>query len=199
MILSALSRVYKPVIGSLMLSLMSGCASYYSHFAMFPAENSSGEPRQVRLSWQSADYPGWWLTGDKATPVKVETQCSDRIWRLHDGDDANLASCGEGIRACGQPGKDLVAGTEEPATGEIRCVSINPTDPAARVAEVGDKLELLVSCTPSVVAEGQGSEALNFDYLRASSVPYTVYVRKVPRGSMQARLPEFDESVCDAE
>lgn len=36
---------------------LSGCASYYTHYAMFPAENSAGESRQVRVHWDSADYP----------------------------------------------------------------------------------------------------------------------------------------------
>ncbi|MCD1647518.1 hypothetical protein K7I10_09220 [Marinobacter adhaerens] len=197
MIFSAFSRAYKPVIASLMLLFTSGCASYYSHFAMFPAENSSGEPRHVRMFWQSAEYPEWWFAGDKATSVKLETQCSDRVWRLRDGNEAG--GCGTGIRACGEPGKDLVAGTGQPATGSTRCMSINPADPEARIAEVDGKLELLVSCTPAAVTEGEGDDAVNLDYLRASSVPYTVYVRKAPRGSMRARLPEFDESVCDAE
>lgn len=199
MIFPAFSRAYKPVIASLMMLFTSGCASYYSHFAMFPAENSSGEPRHVRLSWQSAEYPGWWLSSDKATSVKVETQCSDRIWRLRDGEDTDAGLCGAGIRACGNPGKDLVARTGQPATGATRCMAINPADPDARVADVDDKLELLVSCTPADVTEGQGEDALNLDYLRASSVPYTVYARKAPRGSMRARLPEFDQSACDAE
>jgi hypothetical protein len=197
MIFSAFSRAYKPIIASLMLLFTSGCASYYSHFAMFPAENSSGEPRHVRMSWQSAEYPAWWFAGDKATSVKLETQCSDRVWRLRDGNEAG--GCGTGIRACGEPGKDLVAGTGQPANGLTRCMSINPADPEARIAGVSGKLELLVSCTPAAVIEGEGDDAVNLDYLRASSVPYTVYVRKAPRGSMRARLPEFDESVCDAE
>lgn len=193
----ALSKAYKPFIASLILVWSSGCASYYSHYAMFPAENSSGEPRQVRLSWQSASYPDWWFASDKATSVKLQTQCSDRVWRLRDGDDAG--DCGEGIRACGKPGKDLVAQTGLPATGSTRCISINPGDSRARIAEVSGKLELLVSCTPAVVADAQGEGAVSHDYLRASSVPYTVYVRKAPRGSMRARLPGFDESVCDLE
>jgi len=197
MIFSAFSRAYKTVVASLMLLLMSGCASYYSHYAMFPAENSSGQPRQVRMSWQSAEYPGWWFAADKATAVKLETQCSDRVWRLGDGNDAG--DCGTGIRACGEPGKDLVSETDQPATDSTRCMAINPADPQTRTAEIGGKLELLVSCTPAVVTEGQGDDSVNLDYLRASSVPYTVYVRKAPRGSLRARLPEFDESVCDAE
>ena len=93
----------------------------------------------------------------------------------------------------------LGAQTGQPARGSTRCMSINPADPDARIPEIEGKLELLVSCTPAVVAEGEGDDALNLDYLRASSVPYTVYVRKAPRGSMRSRLPEFDESVCDAE
>ncbi|WP_227512609.1 MULTISPECIES: hypothetical protein [Marinobacter] len=149
------------------------------------------------MSWQSAEYPDWWFAGDKATSVKLETQCSDRVWRLRDGDDAG--DCGSGIRACGERGRDLVAATGRPATVTTRCMAINPADPDARIAHVGSKLELLVSCTPAAVTEGQGDDARNLDYLRASSVPYTVYVRKAPRGSMRARLPEFDESVCDAE
>ena len=93
----------------------------------------------------------------------------------------------------------VVAQTGQPASGSTRCMSINPADPDARIAEIEGKLELLVSCTPAVLAEGEGDDVLNLDYLRASSVPYTVYVRKAPRGSMRSRLPEFDESVCDAE
>ena len=97
------------------MAMLSGCASYYTHYAMFPAENSAGETRQVRVNWQSAEYPGWWFAGDKATPVKLETQCSDRVWRLRDDEEAS--ACGEGIRACGEAGRDLVAQTGQPASG----------------------------------------------------------------------------------
>lgn len=181
------------------LLMTSGCASYYSHFAVFPAANASGEPRQVRVSWQTADYPGWWFVDDQATSVKLETQCSERVWRLRDGDDEQAGACGTGIRACGEPGMDLLAATGQPAGSGTRCLAINPRDPDARIAQLGDRLELLVACRPARVTEGQGDDARNLDYIRASSVPYTVYVRKAPRGSMRARPPAFDESVCDAE
>ncbi|WP_417567771.1 hypothetical protein [Marinobacter sp.] len=199
MIFSIFSRGYKPVFAILIAAFMPGCASYYSHFAMFPAENSSGEPRQVRLSWQSAEYPGWWFASNEATSVKVETQCSDRVWRLRDGDDADAGSCSNGIRACGESGMDLVAKTGKPATESTRCMAINARYPDARIPDVGGKLELLVSCTPAVVTEGSSDESRNLDYIRASSVPYTLYVRKAPRGAMHARPPEFDDLVCDAE
>lgn len=199
MIFSIFSRAYKPVIAILISVSIPGCASYYSHFAMFPAENSTGEPRQVRLSWQSAEYPGWWFASNEATSIKVETQCSDRVWRVRDGDDADAGACSTGIRACGGSGMDLVAQTGKPATESIRCMAINAGAPDARIPDVGGKLELLVSCTPAVVTEGSGDESRNLDYIRASSVPYTVYVRKAPRGAMNARPPAFDELVCDAE
>jgi hypothetical protein len=42
----------------------------------------------------------------------------------------------------------------------------------------------------------KGGEEVNVDYIRPSSVAYTVYARKVPRGSLNARLPDFDETQC---
>ncbi|WP_228739285.1 hypothetical protein [Marinobacter arenosus] len=182
----------------LVLSLtLPGCASYYTHYAMFPAANSSGEPRQIRLSWQTADYPGWWFVSDKATPMRVETQCSDRVWRLRD--DGDKAACGQGIRACGEPVRDVYASGGSLAAGDRPCMTVNPSDPGARIPDVGEKFELLVSCRPVSPVEGQGDNLRNMDYLRASAVPYTVYARKAPRGSLRAKMPEFDESVCDAE
>jgi uncharacterized protein YceK len=181
------------------LLLLSGCASYYSHYAMFPAQNSAGEARQVRLSWDTAEYPDWWLASDKATPMLLETQCSSRVWRLRDSSHDNAGSCGEGIRACGQQGSDMAPRHGEPVTDATPCLSVNPGDKSARIAELGNKLELQVSCQPVSVSEGKGDKKRNMDYIRASSVPYTVYVRKAPRGSLLAKMPKFDKSVCDAE
>lgn len=76
--------------------VLSGCASYYTHYAVFPAENSAGEDRQVKLTWQTAEYPGWWVADNRSTPITVETQCSAREWRLVDDshEDAADQSCG---------------------------------------------------------------------------------------------------------
>jgi len=60
-------------------------------------------------------------------------------------------------------------------------------------------LDLLVSCVPATTTVQAGDEERNVDYLRASPVPYTVFVRKAPRGSLRAKMPEFDESACDAQ
>jgi uncharacterized protein YceK len=181
------------------LLLLSGCASYYSHYATFPAQNSAGEVRQVRLSWDTADYPDWWLVSDKATPILLETQCSSREWHLRDSSQDKAGACGPGIRACGQPALDTDSSKGRPATKATQCLTVNPGDKNARIAELGNKLELQVSCQPASVVQGQGDEKRNMDYIRASSVPYTVYVRKAPRGSLLAKMPKFDKTVCDAD
>ncbi|WP_228289114.1 hypothetical protein [Marinobacter salinisoli] len=180
--------------------MLQGCASYYSHYAMFPAEVSAGETRQIRLSWQTADYPSWWFVDDKATAIKMEAQCSDRIWRLRDDGDSGAGACGAGIRACGEQGLDLHAPTGVPVKGEgVQCLAIEPGQPEITIPELGEELQLLVSCSPLLVSLPDGEEEKNIDYIRASPVPYRVYVRTAPRGSLRARLPELDESVCDDE
>lgn len=182
-----------------LLALQAGCATYYSHYAMFPAENSQGEPRTVRLSWDTAEYPDWWFVSDRATPLTLETQCSERVWKLYDDSHAEAEGCGEGIRACGQSRQDRLAQSGSPAGAGDVCMSVSASDPQARIAEIPGRLELLVACEPASPLKGEGKEAVNVDYIRASAVPYTIYSRKAPRGSFNARPPRFDRSVCDAE
>jgi len=189
-----MSRIFFLFIPAVML--LPGCASYYSHFAMFPAENSEGESRQVRVSWNTAEYPGWWFMDDRATALKVETQCSARIWRLLDDSHDGAGACGSGVRACAEIGMDRVVVSRE-GLDPSACMVVNPGDDDARIAGLESRLELLVACEPSVPEEKRGGEAVNMDYLSASVVPYTVYTRKVPRGTLSASLPSFDESVCD--
>lgn len=180
--------------------LLGGCASYYSHYAVFPATNSSGEARQVRLSWQTADYPDWWFISDKATAITLETQCSERVWKLtdngHDG-EANRGDCGEGIRACGQYGMDVTNAERGEADDSVVCMAIAPAYPDARIAGLGRTLDLHVYCHPGEVQRVVDDETRNVDYLRASSVPYQIDVRKAPRGSLAARIPTLDDTVCD--
>lgn len=181
----------------LVILLLPGCASYYSHYAIFPAENSAGDVRQIRLFWDTADYPDWWLASDKATPITLETQCSNRVWRLRDDSDDKAGLCGEGIRACGQPDLDIDPLQGSPITETTRCLAINSEDANGRIAELNTKVSLLVSCQPAVVSKGEGDEQYNMDYIRASAVPYIIYVRKAPRGSLRAKMPRLDESACD--
>lgn len=178
------------------LLVLNGCASYYTHYAMFPAETSAGETRQVRVSWQSAEYPNWWLAKNKATPIRLETQCSERVWRITDQNHSDSGTCGEGIRACGEPGKDRISATGQPATGKDLCVAVEQGATLQGVADIGSSFGLLVSCRPESVVVKRGDDEVNMDYLRPSPVAYTVHARKVPRGTLSARLPSFNESEC---
>ncbi|MEP1214063.1 MAG: hypothetical protein ABJM11_04965 [Marinobacter sp.] len=179
--------------------LLGGCASYYTHYAVFPAENSQGESRQVKVTWQTAEYPDWWVADNKSTPVTVETQCSTRKWRLVDSshDEASQADCGTGVRACGVSGEDVLASSGEPAGPGTRCMAINPSDPDALITDIGSSLGLLVSCQPVSTVRGSGDDSENIDYIRASSVPYTIYSRKSPRGRLSTRPPELDDAICE--
>ncbi|WP_323752573.1 hypothetical protein [Marinobacter sp.] len=190
-------RIKNLVIGLTFL-LLQGCASYYTHYAMFPGENSSGESRQIRVSWQTADYPGWWFIRDQSTAMKVETQCSDRVWRLADDSHEQAGICAKGVRGCGDPALDVSAFSGDSA-GDVACMKIVGPEPVERIADIEARFLLSVACRPSATDVSKGDEVVNVDYLRASTVAYTVYSRKVPRGTLNARLPAFDESVCKAD
>jgi len=179
-----------------MVAVLPGCASYYSHFAMFPAETSQGESRQLRVSWESAEYPDWWILDDRSTALKLETQCSARIWRLRDDSHDDAGRCGNGIRACAEAGVDRVVLRREDLDPSA-CIVVNPGRGNARIADIEGRLELLVACEPVAPESEREGETENMDYLRASPVPYTVYTRKIPRGSLSASLPAFDESACE--
>ncbi|MDL0433135.1 hypothetical protein QPM17_18500 [Marinobacter sp. TBZ242] len=194
-----LFRLSRRVMAMMIPLAVSGCAAYYSHYAVFPAENSQREARQVKLTWQTAEYPDWWIADNKSTPITIETQCSTRKWRLVDDshEEAGQADCADGIRACGVKGKDVLVGSGEPAGPGTRCMAINPGSPDPRITDIESSLNLLVSCEPVKTVRGSGDDSENIDYIRASSVPYIVYSRKSPRGSLIARPPELDDAVCE--
>lgn len=191
-------KIAKGLIAAVAL-WMSGCASYYTHYAVFPAENSAGEERQIKLTWQTADYPDWWFAADESTPVTLETQCSSRTWRIVDRTHAGAAgqACAPGIRACGSGPDDRFATAGSDSFADRACLRINPADSEALVADISSSFELLVSCRPVSVSRQAGDDIDNTDYLRASPVPYTVYSRKGPRGRLASKPPVLDDAVCD--
>lgn len=186
------ARSLRLMLVALVGALVSGCASYYTHYAMFPAETSSGKTRDVRISWDSAEYPGWWITHNRTTTMTLETQCSERVWRLADDSHEQAGNCGKGIRACADRALDQPVVTDVPG----RCLSVRVPGGGDRIAAVGSQFELQVSCQPIQPTLARGDETVNVDYLRPSSVPYQVYARKVPRGSLSASLPEFNAREC---
>ncbi|WP_166263740.1 hypothetical protein [Marinobacter caseinilyticus] len=182
--------------------VFSGCASYYDHYAVFPAANSQGEPRQVRLSWQTAEYPAWWIAQSEATPITVESQCSTRVWRLFDRTQEAFTSageCGDGIRACGDPELDRgVSDTGEAMKDQSACMRVTSKS-VDRIAALPAQFKLKVSCKPAEVSQPIGQESESTDYLRASVVPYVVHARKVARGGLNGGMPALEDSVCDKE
>lgn len=183
-----------------MTLLAGGCASYYTHYGAFPASNSAGEGRQFRVTWQTAEYPDWWFSEDQATPITLEGQCSTREWTLDDGgsedSDESGPDCGSGIVACGDPDKDIVTATGKRATAADRCMAVTGV---ADIVGLGREMNLSVYCRPAQSNVMVDGESENRDYLRASVVPYEIRVRKVQRHSLEARLPDLDEHICDAE
>ncbi|PAV25243.1 hypothetical protein CF392_12145 [Tamilnaduibacter salinus] len=176
---------------------MAGCASHYTHYAVFPAENSSGEDRRVRVVWHTAEYPAWWPGADVvATALTVETQCSTRVWRLKGVPQGDSGCASEGVRACGEPGQDRLARTGEPVEPGTVCMAVTNAD---RLEALEGELALRVDCEPINTQRGSGEEAENRDYVRASAVPYSIAVRKAPRYSLEAGPPELGDAVCDDE
>jgi len=180
----------------LVFPLIGGCASYYTHYAMFPAETSGGDTRQVRVSWQSAEYPGWWLASNKATPIRLETQCSERVWRIAELSHENAGDCGGGIRACADPSQDVVAATGKAAGSDDVCIAVQAQEGVSGIADIGARFSLRVSCRPETAMIRRDEDDVNVDYLRPSTVPYIVHARKVPRGTLDARLPKFSQLEC---
>ena len=185
-----------PITSLLVSALLGGCASYQNHYGVFSAANSAGEARQFRVTWTTADYPEWWLASDRSTPIRLESQCSTRTWMLEDASHQtpHSGSCGVGIVACGDPDRDLVAASGEPADAGVQCMRIVNAD---RVTALGRNVQLVVACEPKNVEVSVDGETVNRDYLRASVVPYSISVRRAPRDSLSARPPEFDSGDCD--
>lgn len=186
-------------------ALTTGCATYYNHQGSFTAENASGEVREFLVNWQTADYPDWALSSDRSTAISLTTQCSERVLRFVDGiSTSETPSCGgdgKTIVWCGDPARDLtMQGT--PVTGSNHlCGWITaPGGQPVSIAELGTQLELHIQCWPAETRIGSGDEQRNLDYLKASSVPYQLAVRKVERGSAADRQRRLDDKICkDAE
>jgi len=178
--------------------MVSGCASYHSHHSSFTAVNSQGEERDFRLTWRTATYPGWHWRGTQVTPVRLETQCSRRTWRLRDP-DMNGACSSEGIAACGDQVLDLDRQGRMLAGREHVCLSLTDEQGSTRIKDLGSNVELTVACYPAFPEIDMGDDVVNADYLQASVVPYNLRMRKAPLGSMTQRPRELDDSVCDVD
>ncbi|SRR5690554_427021 len=198
-VVKVMKRVVRWGISIVGATFLSGCATYYSHYGSFSAENSAGEVREFLLTWQTADYPDWWWQEDRSTPVTLKTQCSEREVRFLDASHREgTQSCGGDtypIAWCGTDKLDLVADVAESGPEEVPCGWIQSGD-AKSITELGGEVQLFMRCQPAQTTVGAGDEQKNMDYLKASAVPYWVTVKKAVRGSLQDRPPQLGTRIC---
>lgn len=191
------------LLGSVFAAASTGCASYYSHYGSLSVETSEGKTRTAVISWESAEKPGW-LGGSDASPVILETECSQRVLVFRGGDDL-ARPCGPGgeeaggVYWCGDPAKDKNYEQTAAVSSQTICGHIEGSKGENAIADLGSRLAVTISCWPAQAVVGSGDDAVNQDYLRPSPVPYQFVVKKVSRGSTDDRKPVFSEKACKEE
>lgn len=188
---------YRTLLVLIVLPLVgAGCASYNSHYSVIEAETSAGHERKVRLTWRTAHYPSWHWRQDEATQIRIETQCSRRVWRIKDPSMKDACSTSS-IAACGDPALDLDSNREVLDSNRHQCIQVSDENGSDRILELGQRVKVDVSCYPRHTEIDMGDETVSADYLRASVVPYNFRVKTAPLGSLTERPPDLDDSVCD--
>lgn len=149
----------------------------------------------MRVSWLTAEYPDWWLQDDEATAIRVETQCSERVWLLRQAGADGAGDCGPGVRACAEPGLDRVVfpGTGAPAGA---CLLLNPEQPDLTIPQLPDQLHLRVLCVPMRPVVTRAGEVVDQDYLRGLVRSLHALSEAGTQGIGGGSPPAFDESVC---
>jgi hypothetical protein len=183
---------------------MQGCASYYSHYGSFDSVNSAGEERKFVVSWQSAEYPSWYWADNSTTAIELETQCSTRKLYFVDAAvaenaasvNSNCVTNQKGIVACGDPELDLDVNGRVVQNQEQVCGSISNSKGAHAIANLGTELLIKIDCWPGSVQYEVDGEKKNRDYLKYSVVPYTIATKKVPRYSMDDKVPSLSDRIC---
>ncbi|MBU6952531.1 hypothetical protein [Hahella sp. HN01] len=179
------------------LSALGGCATEYSHYGRFVAENSAGEEREFLISWRTTESVSGEVTA--VTPVTLRTQCSDRellFMEPGQGGDACRGNQETGVVWCGEPGQDLSLEGKALVNSTTLCGAITDENGASQIADLGRVMQLQVSCWPArtIVKTDDGSG--NLDYIKASSVPYIVSVKRAEAGGSEDRPPALSETVC---
>lgn len=204
----------------LVVLILSACATphYTTHYGLFEAQNSAGQTRMFRVSWQTIRFEGWAEDRYQAQPLILESQCSERILSFVDpsmaqagalhvnGNDAVAsrvqqlclsAQDQQGIHYCADPLRD------ESRTGLAleaaeSCAHITDAAGAQTVLALNGELRITMSCQPKVKEYPRANKRINSDYLNASSQPYIVKTRSVVGGAREALLPELSNhsSIC---
>ncbi|GAA3953960.1 hypothetical protein [Allohahella marinimesophila] len=196
-------------------TLVTGCTTTETHYSRFRALDSSGEPRNFVMYWNSELPKSWYGGVPVVTPVRIKTQCSDEIieFQTRERCGAPDKRTPDGLAAgwCGAKGEFLTAAGREIEGSDTLCGWI--TGPAVdgdgfarSTSELGSEVLVTIACYPasSVEAQKQASkdkagERKAGAILRASAVPYRLTVRSAPADSLSDRVPELDEKVCSGD
>ncbi len=184
----------------IMMLNMAGCASYYSHYGSFSAQNSKGDERMYVVSWKTAEYPSWAIQDDKATEIVLETQCSERKWKMADQvtSSSRCTEVHEGIVACGDASLDLSLVGKPISDPNHLCMTVTDSKGAQSIVDLEGQVLISVSCLPSAVTQKEEGEMVNIDYLKASVVPYSIATRKARRYSYGDKAPVMSGKSCDS-
>lgn len=183
--------------GILVLSLTSGCSTYYTHYGKLTAETADGKVRQGLVTWESGENPGG-FGGRDTTPIYLRTQCSERVAVFREAGDPQRSCGGEkpGIFWCGEASGLLQRGGTEAADRGHICGEITDASGSTTISGLGSAIKVRLNCWPARTERGQGDDKINLDLLRASPVPYEFKVRKAPRGSLEIPRPLLSKRGC---
>jgi hypothetical protein len=177
---------------------LTACATYYSHYGAFEAQNSKGEVRQFKVYWETQEYPNWYFEKNQASPITLSTQCSTRKWEFRDPSFGSrfCSSTAKGIVSCGNPSLDLNSNGLPVPNDHYVCARITDAKSANRIVDLKSQIEITMSCWPSSTEYKNQDKTINRDYLKQSEVAYTISTRKVPRFSMLENDPDLSNRVC---
>jgi hypothetical protein len=188
----------------LLFLLIGGCATsdFVTHYGIFEAENSSGEPRLFRVYWQTVRYEGWSKNEFRAFPLVLETQCSQRELRFYDSSFGLGRRCldapKEGIHACGNAQQD-----QNRRGGQLEdrtlCAVVPDRKGSTDLLSLEGEILITLDCRPAIAERRVGGEFENVDYLMGSSIPYIVSTKIVKGQDVDNILPEVSQhsSICD--
>ncbi|WLQ17320.1 hypothetical protein O5O45_15510 [Hahella aquimaris] len=180
-----------------LLSALGGCATEYSHYGRFVAENSAGEEREFLISWRTTESVSGEVTA--VTPVTLRTQCSDRELQFMEpgqGGDACRVEQESGVVWCGAPGQDLSLEGKALIDSKTLCGTITDENGADHIADLKRVMQLQISCWPARTIVKTDDGPGNLDYIKASSVPYIVSVKRAEAGGPEDKPPALSEIVC---
>ncbi len=195
-------RMYIRKIGVFIVAIvvlqLTACASYYSHYGRFEAQNSKGEVRQFRVSWQTQEYPDWSFFSNDATEITLEAQCSTRKWHFRDNTFGRkfCNASSEGIISCGDPNLDLKSNGQPVVGDNYVCATISDRSSTKKIVDLGYQLEINMKCWPASTEYTVEGKKKFRDYLKQSNVAYSVATTKVVRYSLQDKKPDLPDKIC---